>query len=212
MEKSNIQPQGETYKDCGELPFLNFIELSTTGDTKWLIKSGAPGNLDEIAVNIQSEYTELSADSNANEALELSSQIEYFKGRLFIAKTTIAQLQVRRVEGLVDVLRNEPPDGLGLPFTYDDLTTDLERSLTYMMGEQLELNQLEAQAKEKVTTNTGKATKKDWLSRLMAIDKYRKSAPTNPANISTLQFIIMDTDFAEYVAYLKSTNNAYTGD
>jgi len=197
--------QGEAYTTCDTLPFLNFIELSISGDTKWLIKSGTPTNLDEIAANIQSEYTELLGDKGNSELLDIETEIAYFEGRVFIATNTIATLRKRRIQGLIDTLRNPQPDGLGLPFMYDDLETDLNRTEIFMKGEQMKLNRLIGQRDEMTAGNaTGKATKKDWMARLMAIDKYRQTTPTNPSNITVLQFIVMDADLQAHIEYLKS--------
>ena len=188
------------------MPFLNFIELSISGDTNWLIKSGNPQWLEELAEYIQSEYTELSGDKSTNELLQLNAEIAYYEGRIKITKELVAHLRVRRIEGLIDTLRNPEPEGLGYPFMYDDFDTDLRRTELMSKGDEMKLNRAIGARDEITSGDSKKATKKDWFARLAAIDKHRQSPPTNPDNISVLQFIVMDTEFSDYISYLKQQN------
>lgn len=200
---------GEAYETCDEFPFFNFIKLSVSGDNKWLIKSGQPGNLDQIAENIQSEYTELSGDKTTNKALKLSREIKYLEGRIKIINHIISRLQTGRVDELIKLLQSPAPSGLGFRFTYDDLETDLRRTITASKSDEQKL--IAARHQYEQIPKGGKATEKTWYDQLSAIDKYRQSPPTNPRNITVIQFIAMETDYSAYISSLKANERNNTG-
>lgn len=206
--KSKVKPlAGEAYESCDTLPFSNFIELSVTGDLKWLVKSGNPTNLDAICAKIQSEYSELSQDKDTNTLLELNALIKYYEGRIAITNHIVSHLRERRLDALILILQKPSPEGLGFMFTYEDLQGDLTRTLIMSKSDEMKMNRAIMERDEMTGDEEQIATKKDWYARLSSIDKHRQSPPTNPANITVMQFIVMDSEYNEYISYLKSEHD-----
>jgi len=74
------------YKTCRELPLWNFVEISETGDLKYLLESNnekaSNALLKETYDNILDEYYRLSKDDKFNKRNKLKHEIIYFTNKV----------------------------------------------------------------------------------------------------------------------------------
>jgi hypothetical protein len=183
---------GECYLTCDELPMYNFIELSVSGDAKWLVKSGTPNTAQALEA-IQSEYAELSGDDSQSEILKASINLEYFTNKLRIFTDIVETLRLRPVLALCDVLKE-----MGFNFDFNDLQSDLTRAETQSKQWIVKINHAK-HILDSRKNNTSPPTKKVWYDRLSHIAKYRQVVSINPRNITVMEYIAMDKDFTDYV-------------
>lgn len=182
------------FTNCTDLPFLNFIKITTTGDLKWVGRCADPEKLWQA---IHSEYTELSGDQSNSRGLELAKQISFLTNKINITNLIVYQLSLRgRNDDLVIELKN-----MGYRLTFKDFEKDLERVLSLSKSDHVRLKDAQTQYDE--IEKGEKATEKDWYRILSALAKHRQVASINPALITVMEYICMDLEFKEYINAMK---------
>lgn len=176
---------------------LNFIKIVTTGDLKWLIKSGTPTGLNVIWDTIHSEYAEISENTSTSESLEMCVDIAYYKARIANTRDIVEYLRQRNVPELITELQE-----MGYNFTFLQLETDLDRVLTQSKGDEMRLAQAEARYIEK-STDSEQATEIEWRRRIAQISKYQGGGMINAALISVYDFVALEREFSDYIDMMK---------
>lgn len=192
------EPLLDEFTSCSDLPMLNFIKITCTGDLKWLGRCGDP---EKTWQQIHSEYCELSGDAQSSRALELAKQIAFLSNKIYITNTIVNYMVVRgRVDELVLELQK-----MGYRLKYTDLEKDLQRTLSISKSDQIKLNM----AKEQYAKlDTGKETTEfEWYQILSALAKHRQVAVINPSMITVVEYIAMDKDLREYIKATQKIGN-----
>lgn len=189
------KPPFSAYNNCSELPMSRFIDITVTGDLKYLLISGECDNLTVIWEQIYSEYTEISAGSVGSHGLKLAINIEYYTARIKNIYSIVNYLRIRRVDGLIDELK-----GMGFNFKFDDLPADLNRVLIKTKTDEMHLKN--AQTQYGALQGGEKSTKIDWHRKLAQIGKYNQQH-YNPALISVMDFVALEKEFKEYVSMMR---------
>lgn len=187
--------QSDEFTGCSDLPMLNFIRVTTTGDLKHLGRCADPEALWET---IHSEYTEMSGDASNQQGLTLAKQITVLTNRINITNVIVDYLLLRgRVDELVQELVN-----MGYRISFTDLQADLARVVSLSKSDHVKLNATTS-AYEKLGTGE-KTTEKDWYRMLGALAKHRGVVVINPALITVTEYIVMDLEFRAYCEAMKS--------
>lgn len=182
------------FTNCTDLPFLNFIKITTTGDLKWL---GRCSNPEDTWQAIHSEYTELSGDQSNSRGLELAKQINFLTNKINITNLIVYQLSLRgRNEDLVIELKN-----MGYRLAFKDFEKDLERVLSLSKSDHVRLKDAQTQYNE--IEKGDKTTEFQWYQILSALAKHRGVAVINPSTITVVEYIAMDKEFREYINSMK---------
>jgi hypothetical protein len=191
-----VKPESvpDDFTNCADLPMLNFIKITVTGDLKWLGKCAYPEKLWE---SIHSEYCELSGDTQSSIAFDLAKQIHFLTNKINITNSIVNILSLR---GFNEVLIAELK-GMGYRLQYVDLERDLLRTLSLSKSDHIKLDA----AKEKYTKlSTGKETSEfEWYQILSALAKHRQIVSINPALISVTEYVAMDKEFRDYINMMK---------
>jgi hypothetical protein len=174
-----------------------FIDITVTGDLKYLLISGECDNLTVIWEQIYSEYTEISAGSVSSHGLKLAINIEYYTARIKNIYSIVNYLRIRKVDGLIDELK-----GMGFNFKFDDLPADLNRVLIKTKTDEIHLKN--AQTQYSSLQGGEKSTKVEWHRKLAQIGKYNQQH-YNPALISVMDFVALEKEFKAYIDVQRSS-------
>lgn len=182
------------FTNCSDLPFINFIKITVTGDLKWLGRCADP---EALWQSIHSEYTELSGDTSNTRGLELAKQIGYLTNRINITNMIIYHLSIRgRIDELIDELKN-----MGYRLSYSDLDADLKRTISLSKSDHVKLQA--AQTQYDALETGDKVTEFSWYQTLSALAKHRQVNVINPALITVIEYIAMQKDFSDYINAMK---------
>jgi|GEM_PF-5814441 len=185
------------FTSCSDLPMLNFIKITTTGDLKWLGRATDPEALWQA---IHSEYTELSGDASSSRALELAKQITFLTNKINITNLICFHLSLRgHIEGLVNELKK-----MGYRLTFTDLAADLNRVLSMSKSDHVKLK---AAKDQYAKLDTGeKTTEFVWYQTLSAMAKHRQVMNINPALISVVEYVAMEKEFRMYCEMMQKVS------
>lgn len=191
QNSSNTSKTGLVYKSISDLPLHNFIEITITGDLKWLIIEGEPQDLDEHWANIYSEYDDVVGAGGESKGLSLAKQITMLTNKLTVIKNLIQYLRVKRSERLIELLTAD----YGFKFKYTDLQKDLNRTETLLKTDELKLIKLTADY-EKLSESKG-MTREDFTDILVSLSKHLGYMP-NKHKITVAEYVSMIKDFKRY--------------
>ncbi len=185
------------FTSCADLPLINFIKITITGDLKWLGNCADPEKLWEA---IHSEYTELSGDAQSNRGLELAKQITFLVNKINITNSIVEYLSLRgNIPELVKELQN-----MGYRLAFTNLEADLRRVISLSKSDHVKLAAAKS-AYEKIE-NGEKTTEFMWYKMLSAIAKHRQVVSINPALITVVEYLAMDKEFREYCEMMSKIN------
>lgn len=183
------------FTNCADLPFLNFIKITVTGDLKWLGRCTDPEALWQA---IHSEYTELSGDASNSRGLELAKQISYLTNRVNITNLICYHLSMRgRIDELVKELQN-----MGYRLKYTDLETDIKRTLSLSKSDHVKLKA--AQSAYKGLEKGERVSEFNWYQTLSALAKHRQVNVINPALITVIEYIAMEKEFRDCISAMRT--------
>lgn len=170
------------------MPLHNFIEITVTGDLKWLIKNGHPSGLESVWEGIFSEYEEQSSGGNLSEGLKCSIDIAYLTNKITQIKNIVQFLRVHRSELLIIALKEK----FGFKLQYKDLDKDLDRTLTLIKTDELKLTKQIANY-EKLSQSKG-MQREDYNDILVSLAKHLGFMP-NKYKITVSEYLSMIKDF-----------------
>jgi ribosomal protein S6 len=183
------------YTTLSDLPLYNWVEIATTSNLKWLIKSGSDiseAELSETYDLLLAEYQSLIKDTKA--AHEHNLRVTYAKLANRIDHITIAVTALRehgRDESLILILQTPQPHGLGFErLTYDDLERDLKLTENYLKMDIVKLEQAKNQLEKMVKTASveGGNAKGMFYEQIGALSKWLQFG-INPRETSVMQYI-----------------------
>lgn len=159
------------YSSCSDLPLSVFIQVLTTSETKWLIKSGKPSKiqLKEAWEKIFDEYSNLSENKQQNYLLNLLREYYSIPNKLHIIQTIVDNLAVRYDAELIRLLRE-----MGFRHSYSPETfeRDLKLTVTQAKGLVLKYRSLYDDL-EKLQSQDSKAEPSDYDLILSELSKYQ---------------------------------------
>lgn len=151
------------YTSIYDLPLYNFVRISLGDDAeKLLVKP-------ETWQKILLQYSSASGDKNIEHLFILARDIVYLSNRLKIIDTIVAQLTTRRIDGLVELLKND----LGFNFEFVDLDVDLKRVISKSKSEVIKLKLAQTQYDEMQNTKGDSATEESWADEISVLSKFQ---------------------------------------
>lgn len=192
--KNSVPQQSDEFTSCADLPFLNFIKITITGDLSFI---GRCNDREALWKRIHSEYTELSGDTSNNQGLVLAKQIIVLTNRINITNSIVYYLSLRgRIEELVTELKN-----MGYRLSFTDLEADLARVISLSKSDHVKL--IAAQDAYKKLGDAPKTTELNWYRMLSALAKHRQVTSINPALITVIEYVAMQKEYTEYCSMMK---------
>lgn len=183
------------YTSVYDLPLYNFIQISLSNEPeKWSIKP-------ETWEKILTQYSELSGDKNMSHVFNLVRQITYLTNRLNIIKLLVTQLGVRRIEGLVDLLKND----LGFKLKFDDLQADLQRVISLSKSDVIKLKLAQKQHDEIKSKSGDEVTESDWIDEIAVLSKFQGYA-IKQKETSVGEYLSIKKEFGRHIEQIKKNN------
>lgn len=182
------EPITELYTDLSDLPLYNWIEIATSNNLKWLIKSGpVPDDLTEHYNELLAEYQSLVKDTKS--AHEHNIKVTYAKLANRIDHITIAvnALRIERHEDLIRILRKQ----LGFDrLTYDDLEHDLKLTENYLKMDIVKFEQAKNQLDKivKSAEHEGVNSKGSFYEQITSLSKWIGFG-INPKETSVMEYV-----------------------
>lgn len=194
----------EAYKDCFELPLFNWVKRIIDNDNKWLVKSGNPGALDELWLKMKGQYQDLLKDTDSSHIFDLTRDITTFSYKVFIIKSIINQLRLKRNEELINILKTE----FGFRLKYDDLEKDLNRSLSIIKSTEVQIERKKAEKKSMTNTaETKEWTEFDYIEQLSELSKFQGAGVIHIKQISVAEYVALLNRFKAYCAMMEEQLN-----
>lgn len=183
----------EAYTTCSELSMYNFVKVTLTGDYKYLIKTGNPDNLPETWLKIKDEYADLSKDNSQGYLLSLVVQIDTLDKKLIIIQGIVDQLSISKNDELITILQND----MLMPFAYEDLATDLNKTVLKAKFDLMNLRRLEAEYKQHIEDSKSdkESSEQDYEDQFIALSKWM-----------AVKYTLRGTSVAEYIALINRFN------
>jgi ribosomal protein S6 len=186
--------QTELYTDLSDIPLYNWIEIATTNNLKWLVKSGpVPEDLTEQYGELLQEYQALIKDTKS--AHEHNIKVTYARLANRIDHIQIA-VNALRLHGhdanLIRILQTPPPDGLGFEgLTYEDLERDLKLTENYMKVDVIKLEQAKGQLEKimKAADFDGVNSKGVFYEQITSLSRWLQFG-INPKEVSVMQYVM----------------------
>lgn len=178
----------QLYTSCFDLPLYNFIQISLRGEPeKWNVS-------DDGWEIILSEYSDLAGDKNMTHVFNLTRQITYLTDRLNIIQLIIDELSIRRVEGLIDLLRKD----LGFQLKFEDLQSDLAKVASRSKSDLIKLKLAQSQYDELQKKGGESATEADWNDELAVLGKFQGYA-VRQKETTVSEYLAVKKQFRQYV-------------
>lgn len=181
------------FQDLADLPLYNWIELSVSGNMKWLVKDGPmPDDITEHYDTLLNEYQSLVKDTKSQHDHQV--KIEYAKLANYIDHVTIAINALRlygRDEAIITILQTGKPQGLGFErLTYQDLEKDLKLTENYLKMDIVKFEQAKNQLEKmvKVAGDTGVNSKGAFYQELTSLSRWLQFG-INPKVTSVMEYI-----------------------
>jgi len=188
------RPETILYTDLSDLPLYNWIELATSQNLKWLVKSGPmPDDLSDHYQSLLTEYQILVKDTKSD--IEHKTRVTYAKLANRIDHIQIAVNALRmhgRDTELIRILQTPQPDGLGFErLKYDDLEKDLKLTENYLKMDIVKFEQAKNQLDKMVKaaeTNGTVNSKAQFYEQITSLSKWLQFG-INPKETSVMQYI-----------------------
>lgn len=189
----------KTYKNCSELPVLNFIKLVTKGDLRQLFsdKDGwrLRPDLQSIWDAIFMEYTELMPDAQGSYIFGLVKEMNVIKSKLSLIQYCVDMLSktkdLSNKKPTIDTLKSLC--GVFLAFTDETIHNDLKSCVNNAKRFVIEYEELYNEYKKLASNEQSKASEIDYMEQIAAIK-----------SIEGVSFDIRTTSTLEYIAYMKN--------
>jgi len=189
----------KTYKDCSELPVLNFIKLLTKGDLRQLFSDNDSWrlrpDLQAIWDNIFMEYTELMPDAQGSYIFGLVKEMNVIKSKLSLIQPCVDMLSktkdLSNKKPTIDTLKSLC--GVFLTFTEETIRNDLKSCVNIAKRFVIEYEELYNEYRKLATNEQSKASEIDYMEQIAAIKA-----------IEGVSFDIRTTSTLEYIAYMKN--------
>lgn len=183
------------YTSVYDLPLYNFIQISLYNEhEKWLVKP-------ETWEKILTQYSELSGDKNMSHMFNLVRQITYLTNRLNVIELLVKQLNVRRIQGLVDLLKND----LGFKLTFDDLQADLKRVVSLSKADVIKLKLAQKQYDDLKSKSGGEVTESDWIDEISVLSKFQGYA-IKQKETTVGEYLSIKKEFSRHIEQIKKNN------
>lgn len=187
------EPATALYTDLADLPLYNWIELSVSGNMKWLVKDGTvPDDLTEHYETLLNEYQSIVKDTKSQHDHQV--KIEYAKLANYIDHVTIAINALRlygRDEAIITILQTGKPQGLGFErLTYNDLEKDLKLTENYLKMDIVKFEQAKNQLEKmvKAVGDTGVNSKGAFYQEVVSLSKWLGFG-IQPKETTVMQYI-----------------------
>lgn len=175
------------------MPLWNFVQCVVYKD---LAALGSHDNPEAIWEAIFNEYIDLTKSTKSSQLLRLYCEISQLEGKHTILLTILAQLAIKRTEGLIELLQKD----MGYRYSYSEATfdADIKRTLTQSKNDILQL-QLKRGELEKLSKAPQKElTEADFDDDLAEISKYQG-----------IHYKMKDITVTEYVTLINKMNEHY---
>lgn len=162
---------GTCYTSCNDLTLYLFIQVLTTGEQRWLTKSGKPTKeqLKSAWDQIFSQYTEVSESKQTNYLLSLLREYYSIPNKIQIIQTIVDNLSKRYDPDLIAKLRLL---GFRHPYTEESYMRDLKITVTQAKGLILKYRTLYDDL-QKIQSDDSKADPNDYDLILSELSKYQ---------------------------------------
>lgn len=185
----------QLYNNCSDTPMIIFIKVNITKDLSHLIISGLPTHeqLSETWDKIKMEYADLSKDTSQSYLLNLMTNIDVLDKKLVIIQSIVDSLALKRNEEMIKILQEE----LLFPFQYEDLKTDLDKTILKAKFDLMQLRRLEGECKIFIEENKNnrEITEQDYQDQFIALSKWMG-----------VKYTMKNTSISEYIALVNRFN------
>lgn len=182
----------ELYTDLSDLPLYHWIELATSGNMKWLVKSGPiPEDIADHYEVLLAEYQSLVKDTKSSN--DHSIRVTYAKlaNRIDHVNIALNVLRHTRDEGIIAILQAPEPNGLGYDrLAFEDLPKDIKLVETYLKMDIIKFEQAKGQLEKimKTADTDGVNSKGMFYEQIVSLSKWL-SFGINPKETSVIQYI-----------------------
>ncbi|MHB9057110.1 MAG: hypothetical protein ACYC2P_13350 [Paludibacteraceae bacterium] len=173
------------FDNCSDLSLYLFVKVLTTGEHKWLIKSGNPTKeqLKEAWEQIFDEYSRLSENKQQNYLLNLLREYYSIPNKLTIIQTIVDNLALRYDPNLIALLRQM---GFRHSYSPETFVNDLKLTVTQAKGLILKYKSLYEDL-EKLQKQDNKVEPNDYDLILSELSKYQ-GYRLDPKTITVSEF------------------------
>lgn len=169
--KWKLWHSGTCFTSCNDLTLYLFIQVLTTGEQRYLIRSGKPSKeqLKAAWEQIFSEYTELSENKQGNYLLTLLREYYSIPNKIQIIQTIVDELAKGYNKDLIEKLRLL---GFRHQYTEETYIRDLKITVTQAKGLILKYQNLYNDL-ERLQSQDSKADPSDYDLILSELSKYQ---------------------------------------